>query len=260
MASNSSIVIAAFGNVAKYATGGLIFDRSEAVAFWSRLIAVAGKWYGKDRWVPTPRTSLNRLYPAIDTESVQINLDNFSNGDVSNYELFLLCLLAKHVKAKAIFEIGTFLGATTFNLALSNPAAKIYTLDLPTKDALSKEILDTELHLVEASTAAHGRKRFHGTPQAEQITELFGDSLEFDYSPFYGKIDFVFIDAAHDYLHVVADTENALKLLSPSGVIVWHDFGRGGVTQCVEEFAKRLCPQKGEIVQVEGTCLALYRR
>ena len=36
----------------------------------------------------------------------------------------------------------------------------------------------------------------------------------------------IFIDAAHDYDNKKRDTENAFRLLSSRGVILWHDFGQ----------------------------------
>jgi Methyltransferase domain len=37
-------------------------------------------------------------------------------------------------------------------------------------------------------------------------------------------IDLVFVDAAHDYPHGLADSRTALRLVRPGGVILWHDF------------------------------------
>ena len=57
------------------------------------------------------------------------------------------------------------------------------------------------------------------------IRQLFGDSATFDYSAAIdGPLDLVYIDAAHDYLHKKIDTENALRMLSDRGVIVWHNY------------------------------------
>lgn len=54
-------------------------------------------------------------------------------------------------------------------------------------------------------------------------------------------MDFVFVDGAHDYQSVRKDTENALRLLRPGGVILWHDYGVAeGVTLCLNELAKDL--------------------
>jgi len=57
-----------------------------------------------------------------------------------------------------------------------------------------------------------------------RIEQLFGNSLEFDFSPYERSIDFVFVDAAHDYPHGFADSRTALRLVSPGGVVLWHDF------------------------------------
>jgi predicted O-methyltransferase YrrM len=36
-------------------------------------------------------------------------------------------------------------------------------------------------------------------------------------------VDLVFIDAGHTYDYVKRDTDQALTMLRPGGVIVWHD-------------------------------------
>ena len=68
-------------------------------------------------------------------------------------------------------------------------------------------------------------RRFAGTPQAPRIRQLLGDSTTFDFTPWHGAIDFVFIDACHDYAFAKSDTANALRL-APRGVIVWSRFPR----------------------------------
>ena len=48
--------------------------------------------------------------------------------------------------------------------------------------------------------------------------------MTFDYSPYHGRVDFVFIDGNHSIRYVASDTEQALKMLAPGGVILWHDY------------------------------------
>jgi Methyltransferase domain len=57
-----------------------------------------------------------------------------------------------------------------------------------------------------------------------RIKQLFGNSLEFDFSPYERSIDLVFVDAAHDYPHGFPDSRTALRLVRPGGVVLWHDF------------------------------------
>lgn len=50
-----------------------------------------------------------------------------------------------------------------------------------------------------------------------------------------GSVDFVFIDAAHDYESVCADLDAWLPKLSPCGHIAGHDYGYHGVASAVDE-------------------------
>lgn len=70
---------------------------------------------------------------------------------------------------------------------------------------------------------------FENCKAASKITCLFGDSATFNFSSFYEKVDFFFIDGAHSYEYVRSDTLNALKCCHQGSVIAWHDFGRVGV-------------------------------
>jgi predicted O-methyltransferase YrrM len=168
-------------------------------------------------------------------------------------ELAILSLLARGTKPAAIFEIGTFTGASTLALlAGSLQQARVTTLDwnphrfLPPEQAKIWPKYDSG-------------ELFAGLPQAAQIQQLYGDSTTFDFSPYERQFDLVFIDGAHDYPHVSRDTQNALTLLRPGGSIVWHDYRWGpdapeciGVTDCVHELADAgfAC------VQVAGTRFA----
>jgi len=190
-------------------------------------------------------------------------------------DLISLCQLCHVLNPKAIFEIGTLRGYTALHLAMnSSPDCRIFTLDLPKndlpkddlpkndrrKDALPKNeqrpkvrlrtTLMDDLH----SQMEVGEYYFRGTPHADRIQLLFGDSAAFDFSPHHGKIDLFFIDGAHSYDYVRSDTENALRCIRPGGVIAWHDFGRMGVNQ-VSKYIVELS-QKLPIYSVPGGSLA----
>lgn len=64
------------------------------------------------------------------------------------------------------------------------------------------------------------------------FTQIFGSSLDFDFSPYY-PIDAWFIDGKHDYKYAKNDTELALK--SDPALIIWHDMQIQGVTDAVIE-------------------------
>ena len=48
----------------------------------------------------------------------------------------------------------------------------------------------------------------------KQITQLYGDSANFDFSPYAGRMGLVFVDGSHSYDYVLQDTASALRLAS----------------------------------------------
>ncbi len=148
-------------------------------------------------------------------------------GNIQPYELFALLTVVKACGAKTIFEIGTFNGRTTRNFAANVPAGgAVYTLDLQPDVEIEQmrfalDSQETPLVLREAVGS-----RYQGTPEQSRITQLFGDSGSFDFSPYHQTMDLVFVDGSHSLDYVRSDTENALKMAKPgSGVILWHDYG-----------------------------------
>jgi len=113
----------------------------------------------------------------------------------------------------------------------SSKNTKIYTLDLPIDYNLSsdykKELSSysyDDLMVVELSKKSFNERVFKETAYDKKIVELTGNSLNYDFSPYFGKIDFIFIDGSHALKYVKSDTDNALKMLSKNGVIIWHDY------------------------------------
>lgn len=159
---------------------------------------------------------------------------------VSLPELCVLVHLLVCSNARTIFEIGTYVGRTTLNLALnSRKQARIYTLDFPAgkQDGYSAGSL------------------FHRTPLKKKITQLYGESSCFDFSRYFGTIDFIFIDASHTYEHALSDSLNALRMLRGGrGTIAWHDYGWQGVAPALNKLFredKRLADMR----HIEGTSL-----
>lgn len=177
-------------------------------------------------------------------------------GDVSRHCRLVLCAMCKLLDCKTVFEIGTFQGQTTWLLARNNPQAHVYTLDLPSLDAatqLTYELTDPE-YFVEWKRGI----RFAGRPEAARITQLFGDSARFDFSPYEGKIDLVFIDGSHSYDYVKSDTESALRMLSERGTIVWDDYPYyPGMYRFLDRLSATL---DRPIFHIVGTRLAIYSR
>jgi len=184
------------------------------------------------------------------------NCLNTGFGTIRPIEAQVLAALVVHLKPKTIFEIGTYTGFSTLHLERNSPSdATIYTLDLPydkTEIALKNDL--NEAHRDIKNINLNERRYFHDDEGGKKIIELFGNSRTFDFSPYYGKIDFIFIDANHSYAYVKSDTENALKMLSNQGAILWHDYDfiHPGVFKLINEIAR-----EKRIFYIERTRYAL---
>lgn len=178
------------------------------------------------------------------------------NLTVNSYDRAVLCAIMRLTQPKTFFEIGTYIGETTFAVAHNNPRAKVYTLDLPTPESRGTASLEmTDEYLFERWDRGSA---FKDTPEAARIQMLSGDSATFDFTPYLGGMDSVFIDASHSYSYVKADTEAALKILSPQGTILWHDYPTyPGIFAYLNELAAEL---GGKIFHILGTGLAFYSR
>jgi predicted O-methyltransferase YrrM len=153
--------------------------------------------------------------------------DKAVDGNISTFELEIISKLVKFVAPEIIFEIGTFDGRTTLNLAAqSGRNAKVYTLDLPA-ESLDHTKLTLEYHDRKYVEKPQSGIRFHGTDVEEKIVQLYGDSASFDYGPFLRKVDLIFIDGSHSYEYVLSDSLWAMKMVR-GGVIVWHDYASMG--------------------------------
>jgi len=186
-----------------------------------------------------PGRSLFELFPKAQDEPVVFKKACVEHGNMTHEELYSICLLERCVRPKAIFEIGTFNGNTTFHLALNAPPeSRIWTLNLPGEKVAPLFSHSAQDRMVVRDKVRSG-ERFHNTPEAARITELFGDSALFDYSLFKNNMDFVLIDAGHEYESVKNDTNKALEMLTDSGWLVWHDYPTApGVADFLDEFAR----------------------
>jgi predicted O-methyltransferase YrrM len=188
------------------------------------------------------QSSHGKLYHFEDTKlfhklknSMVLAKCNFFNLDLRvsrPNEVQILSALVSYLKPQNLFEIGTYNGYTTLHLASNSSLnSTVYTLDLPpdfeidlqNQEQLSKYSYD-DILVAELSKKNVLNRMYKNSEYKRKIIEIFGDSKSYDFSPYYGKMDFIFIDGNHSYEYVKSDTENAFKMLSENGVIVWHDF------------------------------------
>jgi hypothetical protein len=124
-------------------------------------------------------------------------------------------------------------------MALNSPdSCRILTVDLP-HDYLSEDLATLaagERRMVRDSVNKIG-SAYRGHPLVGKISELRANSLTIDIAKHIRDVDFCLIDGGHSYEIVRADTINALRVLTPAGVIMWDDFRwkSPGVTKYLEE-------------------------
>lgn len=215
------------------------FDRPTRVSFLEAA-RVYHRVYLRTPQLPTVAAE------SIVTDRAPIQVTHYLRGkwELSLLELSIVVGLARTRQAARIFEIGTFDGRTTLNLHLNAPEAQVHTIDLPAGKAGAPE-----------GKSPGALIRDHVA--AGRIIQLWGNSLEFDFSPWFGTRDFVFVDAGHSYRNARADSQTALRLIEGrEGAILWHDYGSWpGVTQAVDQ-VRDLVASDVSMGWLEGTSLA----
>jgi hypothetical protein len=185
-------------------------------------------------------------------------IDNWVHrqGNVSLYELYCLSSISKTLNPEVIFEIGTFDGRTTLHFALNTDSmTKIHTLDLP-----PGELENVKLKLDSGDPQLVDKKGFRigecylDKDESKKVIQHLSDSAKFDFSPFYSGIDLIFVDGAHSFEYVKSDTENAMKMIKPNGIILWHDYTN---VIDVTEFLNGLSSTE-QIYRINNTSIAVY--
>lgn len=201
-----------------------------------------------------PRASLSSIFPGIEQVEVRVKYSPDQGGG-SLADVITLAQVVKYLGCRRMFEIGTFRGYTTFHLALNAPpGSHVHTLDLPASAVSEAKLELTDLQLIRKPSSGEW---FQNTECQPHITQLFGDSAAFDYSAYEGKMDFVFVDGAHSYEYAMADSLTARSLLTPGGIILWHDYPTyPGVWCCLEELSREW---PGSFAWVEGTALVAWK-
>lgn len=210
---------------------------------------------GQDIW---RSASIFELFPEL-TQPRRITLEHLPGEGVHApvEELAYLALATRALQPSLVFEIGTFRGRTALNFALNSPEdCAVYTLDLPVEARPDTALGSADRDLVDLRQVGCD---YAGREESGKIHQLYGDSRSFDFSPFEGKADLIFIDGGHSYEVALSDTRNALRLCRHGGVILWHDFGNYGDYADVIRAVLDVLPAE-EIFQVENTQLALYRK
>lgn len=154
-----------------------------------------------------------------------------------------------------LFEIGTHRGAGICHFHEMAPDLEIHSLNvLPDQLTQLPRQMSSEI-LPPDEIGRYARER--GIP----FTQHLSDSRTFDWEGLAQThlFDIVFIDGCHEQLSVMADTLNALRILRPDGMLIWHDYkaidepGRQVFTAVNDLDEHEFC---GQIHHIGGTWLA----
>ena len=180
-------------------------------------------------------------------------------GHTTEFELKVISKLVKKFKPNRVFEIGTFQGRTTLNMALNTDEnATIITLDLPGKD-LNSTAISIEKGEVRYVDKEISGERFIGHPMARKIIQIFGDSATFLFDDYKHSIDLAFIDGSHAYEYVLNDSNKVMSIIRPGGLIIWHDYTNWeGVWTALNELYKS-DPRYSNIKHIGGTSIAILQ-
>ncbi len=182
-------------------------------------------------------------------------------GGVGDVESWILAVLAK--RSRRLFEFGTCTGKTTYLWAANAPADAVVTTLTLAPDQVSDYAPaagdDAQAAAAAAAESTFDNFLYTGTPEAAKIEQLYGDSKAFDETAYAGRCDLVFIDGAHAYSYVKSDTEKALRMVRPGGLILWDDYHgprrAPGVWRALNELN-----HTHDLMHLSGTTLVAYRR
>jgi len=184
---------------------------------------------------------LEDIFPGICKNKIELYDLESKYGSMTVEEIYNVALIVKHINPKVIFEFGTFIGVTTLQLASNSDSdSKIYTLNLSSTETKTKYSIGRDEEEKNLPSLQPGN-RFRDTEFAGKIHQLYGDSAEYDFSEFEGKVDLILVDASHEYAYVKSDTENAIKMLKKGGSILWHDYPNSpGVYNYLNEISDKI--------------------
>jgi len=217
-----------------------------------------GKKEGHSQKTSLPVVDWREIVPA---GNIRLAETGKNNGNVRISELAFLSYMAKSCPERStLFEIGTFDGRTTLNLAINAPlSCPIFTLDLPPGQETTFNVEAGERHFIEKPEPG---LRYRHCPEkynsyTTRITQLLGDSGKFDFSEYKAKCGLIFVDGSHAYEYAMSDSFVAMRLVQRGGVILWHDYGVWeGVTKALESLEKK---ESLGLQHIRGTSLVYWK-
>jgi predicted O-methyltransferase YrrM len=199
-------------------------DRKQRIASPARLWTFAAA----DRLDAAP---LVELFPGIEATRCGATPENRHHYELPYGERFTLDVITRYLRARTVFEFGTYRGATTLLLADAvGSDGTVHTIDLPRRRGVAPE--DDVI----------GEALRRTPPTGATVIEHRVGTAAFDFEPWIGGVDLVLIDASHERPDVLRDSWSALRLVRPGGVVVWDDYhaAQPGVVAAINEVSERV--------------------
>jgi len=202
------------------------------------------------------------------SRNLLIDLPTSYIGSLTLLETSILVTFAKCIKAKKIFEFGTYFGGTTKNLANNtNPFTKIYYLDIDIKNMRidnSKLNLKKKNYLNNEKINDNYLMKLQKNKGSFKINELNNfnkkkikllkfNSLDFEGKNYKNQFDMIFIDGGHDLKTILSDTKNSNIIAKKNAIIFWHDYN-SKIHTSVSKFINKYGKNK-TIYHIENTML-----
>lgn len=197
---------------------------------------------------------LSKLLPQTEEAPVSLLDWRQSYGGILLEEMVSLLKVVRVMNPSLVFEIGTFLGETTLQVAV-NSQAEVHTLDLPPAGHPGHDPAarpnDPDLDVYPQAPGM----RFAAYAGPSRIVQHYGDSLTFDFAPFARRAQLVFVDGCHHERFAASDSENALQMVAPGGAVLWHDYAdyAPGVVRALDHLSERV-----RLWHLAGTSLVLH--
>lgn len=145
-------------------------------------------------------------------------------GGVNPGDRRALYYLIRALRPRNMLEVGTHIGASTVYIAEALKAAQAETgmpAHLTTVDIIDVNAADAPWHQQDLAHSPRGFLEAFGTSdlvtfKAMPSTEFLDSTTE--------KFDFIFLDGDHGSRTVYEEVSKALRILSPGGVILLHDY------------------------------------
>lgn len=161
-----------------------------------------------------PITPLKKIIGEQGNHEVVTTLSNHP-FELPLTEKATIASIIKHTSPKLLFEFGTYTGATSVAIAkAAGRDATLHTIDLP----------EEEIIWGEEVKKAIGKRLNERKPEDASIIQHRKNMRAFDFGQFKGLVDFIYIDASHEYEDVILDSQAALNIAHKGSIIVWDDY------------------------------------